>query len=348
MNTLARYIRIALGAYLKSPVIGPYSVQLGLSDACNYRCIMCNIFSAGSAGSYTSNGKTLMEFDTAKKLILSLSKIGTRTINFCGYGETLLFPRLKEIVAITKQAGLQAAITTNGQLLTRPMIDDLSALKLDELYISLNAATEKTYTRIHKGCKENDFPRIVEMAAYAQSKNIRVTVTFVIMSLNYREIDAFISAAKRLKIPEIIFRELGTRFLLDTSLALSVQEKELLKKHPCINEARIRHNLGQLIKTLDHEKKEGVDCFAGYVGGTIITADGSVFACCNCNTPVGNVYHNDFAEIWNNQAYRKFRHEGQLMHGRTRYPEGCLCATCPTHVLNARLQQILYPWRKTC
>jgi radical SAM protein with 4Fe4S-binding SPASM domain len=294
-----------------------------------------------------------MPFDTATALIRDCAEIGTRNIHICGYGESLLYPRIKEIVALTKRSGMNIYITTNGFMLNHDMIDSFGKSGLDGLYVSLNAASAGTYASIHIGSKGPDFSRIIENISYIKSlnkerkKDIYVSLSFVLMSVNYKEVVDFIRLAEELKADEIIFRELGTGSLKDKSLVLDDTAKGWLKGIAVELKAGIKHNLGSLCEEID-SGKGGVECCAGYIGGTLITADGRVYPCCNCSAPVGNIKDERFKTIWHSRPYQKFRDAGKRMgKHRGAFPAGCLCDTCPTYTLNRKVQSILYPWKKT-
>ncbi|MDD5431449.1 MAG: radical SAM protein [Candidatus Omnitrophica bacterium] len=346
MNKIIRYLKLALGIYLNKPFIGPYSVQLGLSDVCNYQCVMCNVFARKSTGSYQGGNRSLMEFNTAKEVLYSLAEMGTKNINLCGYGETLIYPRIKEIVAIAKELKMKVDITTNGYFLSKELIDDFSDSKLDGFYISLNSSSKQTYALIHEGSKQEDFSRILEAINYAKSKGITVVLSFVVMSINYREIIGFIDLAEKLKVDEIIFRELGIGYLTDKSLILNKEAIDELRKLNRNKLSSVANNFRSFLDVLGYQKKKAVDCFAGFIGGSIITAQGSVFPCCNCSDSIGNIYENNIKSIWYSFKYQSFRRLGKNMHKDDKYPTGCLCKTCPTYTINSRVQHILFPWRK--
>ena len=67
-------------------------------------------------------------------------------------GEPLLHPDIDKMIRYAKEIGVhEVALNTNGQLLTREMIDKLSLAQLDWLIISIDGATKSTYETIRKG-----------------------------------------------------------------------------------------------------------------------------------------------------------------------------------------------------
>src|SRR3989304_3434662 len=117
--------KITAGIYTNRVFNGPFTVQLGLSDACNLKCIMCNIFSPlRDEKSYLPDSiHKILDHDTVVKLIEDLGTMGTKKINLVGFGETLIYPNLMEVIRLIKSFKIKAYITTNGLLLSRKMID---------------------------------------------------------------------------------------------------------------------------------------------------------------------------------------------------------------------------------
>ena len=147
LSELISLTKVALGIYTDKVLTGPFTVQLGLSDACNLKCVMCNIFSTLSdKKTYTPKPMPqILTHDTVLELIADLKVLGTKKINLVGYGETLIYPKLMEVIRLINYNKMKAYITTNGVLLSQEMIDNFIKFGVEGLYISLNAATAKTY-----------------------------------------------------------------------------------------------------------------------------------------------------------------------------------------------------------
>lgn len=348
------YFKLAAGIYSNRPLGGPYTIQLGLSDACNYRCVMCNLFSPfSSEQKHILKSNVIMDFNTAQKLIKDLAGMGTKKINICGYGESLLFPRIVDIVKLIKSLGMKAYITTNGYLLDQKLSDGIIENDLDGLYVSLNCGLPQTYPAVHLGRSSKDFLRIISSIAYfrnrslKENKNIFIVLSFVLMRINYKDIPDFFILAKDVKADYLLFRQLGTNSLAADSLMLDAGDISQIRKLALgLDKNTINNNLSCVIKNLSLKRRNKTACFAGYLGGTIITADGSVFACCNCSVPLGNINKENFRKIWYGGPSQDFRREGKEMWARKGFsPNKCLCKDCPTQSVNLKIQNFLYPWR---
>jgi MoaA/NifB/PqqE/SkfB family radical SAM enzyme len=170
------------------PPFGLRRVNIGVSDRCNHRCIMCSEHSpycadglprAESRGGRRMAAEAVLDerdfglMDPAiyRDLIRDLRAMGCREVELCGLGEPLLHPRLFDFLRQAKAAGLWVRLVTNASLLATvgahgnaPSLEGnartLVALGLDEIHISLNAGTPETYAKVH-GVAPSVFHRVL-------------------------------------------------------------------------------------------------------------------------------------------------------------------------------------------
>lgn len=113
---------------------GPAFCSVAVTNACNAACDFCN-FARGKVGAGNLRWINTDLFDRALAI---LYKRDIRYISFFG-GETLLHPRLGEMIEMVVSMGMGPAVITNGWLL--PMkLDELAAAGLKTVYISIDAA----------------------------------------------------------------------------------------------------------------------------------------------------------------------------------------------------------------
>lgn len=138
--------------WLAGEVINPLYVEISPSGACNHRCRFCALDFMG----YESR---FLDSSLLCDRISELGRLGVKSILFGGEGEPLLHPELATIIAHTKTCGIDAALTTNGVLLT----EDVAALivpSLSWIKVSLNAGAAATYAALH-GTSEDDFEDVL-------------------------------------------------------------------------------------------------------------------------------------------------------------------------------------------
>ncbi len=113
---------------------GPAICNIAVTNACNATCEFCNFaHDKGKVG-------TLRWIDAERfaDALDILHARGIRYINFFG-GETLLHPRLPDLVAMATQKGMGAIVITNGWLLAA-RLDELAAAGLRTVAVSIDSA----------------------------------------------------------------------------------------------------------------------------------------------------------------------------------------------------------------
>ena len=113
---------------------GPALCNVAVTNSCNAACDFCN-FARGKVG---ADNLRWIDADLFDRALAILHKRDIRYISFFG-GETLLHPRLAEMIAQTVACGMGPAVITNGWLLPG-QLDELAAAGLETVYISIDAA----------------------------------------------------------------------------------------------------------------------------------------------------------------------------------------------------------------
>jgi MoaA/NifB/PqqE/SkfB family radical SAM enzyme len=142
-----------LAAWQQGELAAPVTVELDLTNACNHACPGCTF-------SYLVNiDKSSLPFDLARRVIGELGAMGVRAITFSGGGEPLVYgvERFLELAGEVRAAGMDAALITNGSLLT----PDPRYAMFEWVRVSLDAYDDDTFLRFHgRGPKE--FAKVVE------------------------------------------------------------------------------------------------------------------------------------------------------------------------------------------
>jgi MoaA/NifB/PqqE/SkfB family radical SAM enzyme len=113
---------------------GPAVCNVAVTNACNATCDFCN-FARGRVPSADLRWIDANQFDRALDI---LHQRGVRYISFFG-GETLLHPRLADMIAMAIARDMGAIVVTNGWLLPK-QLDALAAAGLKTVYVSIDAA----------------------------------------------------------------------------------------------------------------------------------------------------------------------------------------------------------------
>ena len=130
--------------------IYPIEMEVGLTNACNHRCIFCAV-------DYTGYKPTMLSKDVLLPNLKEVSAKGMKSIIYAGEGEPLLNKNAVEIINQTKSYGIDAAMSTNGVLLTKEVSRE--CLKsLTWIRFSTAGIHEDTYDKIQQG-KPGDLKR---------------------------------------------------------------------------------------------------------------------------------------------------------------------------------------------
>lgn len=158
------------------PDMAPVSINLDLTTACNFSCPHC-------VDSGIINSGRQLDLEQVKKSLDTLKAHGLLSVILLGGGEPTLYRGFGEVVRYSKEIGLQVGIVTNGSKLQR--VKDVAHLlgKHDWLRLSLDAATQETFDKLHRpktGVQLND---ILENAREIKSQNpgLSLGYSFVIM-----------------------------------------------------------------------------------------------------------------------------------------------------------------------
>jgi cyclic pyranopterin phosphate synthase len=379
-SEVASQIKAALGIMHGSRAFGgPFQAQISLTSRCNLRCIHCYIYSHYHEGpSFFELRKNQMAHqysnDAPKKsahgcdadigkinsLIETLLSLGTRNFLFSGNGEPFLHKNILDFTERVKRAGRTCTANTNGTVLDHITIDRLIRLRFDELRITTMAGTREQYEITHPGVSSETFDRLRDNLLYLkeQKKGLRtnkpvVTLVSVIISKNSETLMDFAQLAHAVQAERVLFRPFDDynsedfAMLVPNAEQVTSIQKQLMAITDYFDSRNIVHNIGDFLrvfrKKLDttHLYRR-IPCYYGWLAARI-EVDGSVYPCCRCYNPLGNIYENEFASIWKGQAYQRFRRAALHINKNKTPVDGCYCNSCVHHSTNLWVYQKLHP-----
>jgi radical SAM protein with 4Fe4S-binding SPASM domain len=263
------------------------------TNICNLRCPLCV---TGNGSMARKNGR--MDFSTYQRLIDELADCAIYVVLF-HQGEPYLNRQFNKFVAYAKAAGLYVTTSSNAHYFDEKTAETTVASGLDTIIISVDGATQKTYSHYRVGGSLEKVlagtRHLVAAKKRLKSKTPYIYLQFIVMKHNEHEL----AAMERLAI------ELGVdRFLKKTVQVETVEEaQEWLP-----SEERFRRY------DLTHEN------FTVKGGGkgacprpwltTLVNWDGSVVPCCfdkNGRHLTGDIRTRSFTSIWESTKYSDFR-----------------------------------------
>lgn len=196
--------------------IYPIELEIGLTNACNHRCIFCAV-------DYTGYKPTIMDKEVLIRNLEEISKKGVKSIIYAGEGEPLLHKDAPEIINKTKELGIDVAVSTNGVLLT-PEVSKECLKSLTWIRFSTAAITEENFNKIQRG-KKGDLQKVLtnmQAAVRIKKDNSLSTTIGVQLLLLPDNKDEIIEMAKRL-------REIGIDYFTIKPFSQHPQSQQILK-----------------------------------------------------------------------------------------------------------------------
>lgn len=142
----------AVARWLAGENVYPIEMEVGLTNACNHRCVFCAV-------DYTGYQPDVLKKEILLPNLKEAAQGGMKSIIYAGEGEPLLNKDAAEIINQTKRYGIDAAMSTNGVLLTKEVSKE--CLKsLTWIRFSTAAITEESYQKIQRG-KPGDLQKVL-------------------------------------------------------------------------------------------------------------------------------------------------------------------------------------------
>lgn len=260
-----------------------------LTNSCNLNCIMC-------PRNRQKRKVGFMSFELFKK-ILSQIKNKAELIDLDFYGEILLHPEYEKFIRYAKSLGLKLAISTNCTLLNEKNALKLIDSGVDQITLSLDASSKKTYEKIRKGANYEKSMRNLERFLQLNNNKVFTTIQLIYMKENKKEILDFISQWKNKRINMVRIKPYLDLDPTKKNLRVNNTKKNFIK--PCI----------LLWKWM------------------VITWEGMVLPCCNDYDNIhvlGDAKTESLKKIWNSKRMRMMR-ETHLNGNAKKIP---LCRGC--------------------
>jgi radical SAM protein with 4Fe4S-binding SPASM domain len=270
----------------------PFRVMIENTNVCNANCIFC-------PHKIMKRKVGVMNMGLFKKIIEECKKVKIEYVTIYGFGEPLLDNQFFERVEYTKSVGIQRVTTnTNGMYLDEEKIEKVFNSGLDEIYVSFDAATSKTYKKIRPGLDfqivKNNILNLVKEKERRQSKKPEIILSYVESRDNKHEIKKYIKQWKGM------VDNISVSFIQNWTG--DIESGEILmvgRRDPC-----------RLLWT-----------------DMVISWNGDVPLCCNDygnRMILGNINDQSIKEIWGGDKLRKIRE----LHKGGEFEKINICAQC--------------------
>jgi MoaA/NifB/PqqE/SkfB family radical SAM enzyme len=298
------------------PLVGPETVHLDITNACNTNCITCWDHSPHLDAPRSAEWKRQrVDRDAFEAVLEDLVALGgLRAIVLSGMGEPFTHPEVYELIASVKRRGLHLTIITN---LVAADAERVLGLDVDQLLIGIHGASEGSYLAFHPSFRPEEWRRLLAMLERFRDAGKRFKQVQVVSAVNADELVEMVLLAERTRAEQVNFKLASLRDGTEAARITSAQRtrliEELVPEALCKAESRgVRTNLEVFARQLvagDERTApiEEVGCFMGYTYARVLV-DGTVLYCCNTDVRVGRLAHGvRFSELWAGASWQALR-----------------------------------------
>jgi len=313
--------------------IGPLSIEVCLTTACNFRCYFCNAHS--QLKEKCSQAHSLSD-ETIDCLLEDVHLLKIPEILFSGDGEPFLHKRFLEILDSCR--GCKVKIVTNGSKLEQVSASIFA--KIHKLTISLNSIDSETHQLIHGYGGAGKLPDILEnikrLLTLPRAKQ-KLQINYVVTKENLEELESVFRLSHKWDVffaarpISIGFNELQPKGLTTHEMH-SVREKNgQISQEPSLSPNAIaslkysRHYFrkGEAYKPRNHL----LPCYAGFYSA-YLESNGDYLICVHCKEPLGNVNQQRLAGLWRSNPFQACLCAASLMH-ENNIKTCSACVHCP-------------------
>lgn len=267
----------------------PSVVEIEPTNRCDLKCSLC-IKGMGMLRRPIGD----MTFKRFKTIIDKLDK-GIIYLVLYFFGEPLLNSEVYRMIKYAKDKKIFVRLSTNAVFEDKMHALELVNSGLDELIITLDCASSQTYQKYKKSDRFYEVVENVRLIVNERKSNKRplIYLQFLIMRDNEHEISKFKDLSKDLRVDRALFKKIRVdHFGIEPRREFLPENKKYIRR----------------VYLTPSQKKS---CHRTWIS-TVIFWDGSVVPCCydmDGNHIFGNVFLENFEDIWNGQRYNSFRRE---------------------------------------
>lgn len=286
----------------------PNYIEIETTTRCPLKCIMCE-------HTYWHEPSINMDIERFKYLLDQFPRL--EWIGLTGIGESFMNKDFAAMLKLVKERNIMVELYDPLIFTRKKDIELLVDLGIDQVYISLDAATKETYEKIRIG---SNFDKVIENIKYLirykwlkETSFPNLDFHFIISSLNMHEMQAYLDFVYSVSPhSKILFTVLLHRYKEIEGFFQKVPPKliEAIDKRAQEINMNISWNLNV------RELKPPISCCTTWTMPFIFVT-GEVIPCCSNNeannrdfqkeTSLGNVFEDSFSNIWWGKKYNELR-----------------------------------------
>lgn len=237
-------------------------------------------------------------------------------LTFYFQGEPYLHPQFLDMVEIANQHRIYTTTSTNAHYLDDRRAEQTVTSGLDRLIISIDGATQETYSAYRK---QGQLQKVLEgtetilrWRKNLKSRTPKVVWQFLVVKPNEHEIPKIKHLAERYGVDKVAFKTAQIYDYAAGSELIPTIDKYSRYRQASDGSYKIKNSLEN-------------QCWKMWQS-CVITWDGQVIPCCfdkDASHSMGNVSDHPFEKIWYSSTYNRFR--DALLHSRSKIE---MCKNC--------------------
>ena len=312
----------------------PRTIQIDWTDRCNVDCFFCSQAEIRKGG-----GELAAE--VLERCFAEMDALGVRTLNVAGGGDPLFHRQIGAILESVRSHGFRiGTITTNGVLARGHIAELLLDVVREQISISLNSLGADDYATVMQTTPRN-YDRVLENVRRLVSERSSrgasgpvIALQFLVHDGTSGQLPRMFELARELGVDRVAFNPLFSfdsrsrrlvakpdEFLADVAALFRDDREGMIADvrtiDPRLNAriARLRLDAAPDRYPTSAVQKRNFDALQSFCAlpwfNFHVKANGAVYPCCALLfpgfRPFGNVLEQSIREIWEGDAYRRFR-----------------------------------------
>lgn len=322
---LYKGLRVLKGMMLGKSVASkamPIRLQIEITDKCNFDCIMCNRLSRENIKRKLNSDITLSAFQTI------VDEINPFYVTLNGLGEPLLNKDIGKILSSCRNKLITTSMPCNLSV-AKVLNTQIVSCPPDIIQFSIHGASKEIFEAIsRKSNYEKCIAALNEFLALADNKTKQsLRILYALQAKNLLDYDNMYHLLQdvgllksfclipaydfNVKSDDEEWRVVPTDIEIQHALERLDNEIKLCADLERSNFLIQWRDAISKIRSNDGSNKSNRPCLIPWFS-TYIAANGNVLPCCyqtdECHV-MGNVFEKSFSDIWNGEAYQKFRND---------------------------------------
>jgi len=288
----------------------PNGVAIEITNSCNLRCTMCNLIEM-------KRHPKFMSMEVYRKTVDRCAELGVTSVRLHTYGETLLHPKLPEMLEYAKARGLTVWISTNAQLLTGNIARRILESGVDFVRYSVEGTSKEVYEKVRV---RGEWESLLENIA------------------SFRRLRDEISPGTGIGLNTVLMRDtLDGITGIKGTFGPYVDDIEISALE-ALGRAGQKVAAGQWLENVDMRRRIPCRLLWDMMN---VTVDGKATLCCadlEAEVQVGDALTEDLQSIWRGETLEGIRRS----HRRRDFGSDSICSNCSFGITNTAFNRLRY------